>query len=115
VIPARSGNAHLESNLEAFLALRVRRLGGVTIKMAPIVAGMPDRMVLLPGGGAYFVELKQLNGRTSAIQRVWHDRFAELGSPVYVIHNKLGVLEFLRERVDALGPHSGDTDRQQKA
>ena len=111
----RSGNAHLESNLEAYLIKRVRMLGGITIKLAPIIAGMPDRLVVLPGGGMFFVELKQEKGRVSAIQRSWHTRLAEMGTPVYVLNNRLAVAAFLYEVVDALGPHSGDTARADKA
>lgn len=111
----RSGNTHLESNLEQFLIKRVRLIGGFTIKIAPMIAGMPDRLVVLPGGGLYFVELKQLHAKPSAIQKVWHEKLAEMGSPVTVIHNRLGVTAFLYEKVDALGPHKGDTAKPIKA
>jgi hypothetical protein len=106
------GNTHLESHLDAFLTRRVRLLGGVTFKLAPIVSGTPDRLVLLPGGGSYFVELKQQGGKPSPVQRVMHDRLNRLGSPVWVLDSREGVLEFLRERVDTLGPYSGDTARR---
>jgi hypothetical protein len=111
----RSGNAHLESHLEAYLNQRVRTLGGMTIKMVPVLAGMPDRLVLPPGGGAYFVELKQEKGRVANIQKVRHARLAELGFRVRIINNRLAVAAFLYEAVDTLGPHSGDTARPGKA
>jgi hypothetical protein len=76
----------LESALEARLRKLVRlRLGGALYKLAPTVKGMPDRMVLLPGGRIYLVELKTSTGRVSDIQRAWHDRAASLGTHVVVL------------------------------
>lgn len=79
-------NAQLESALEARLLKRVRTvLGGQVHKCAPTTRGMPDRIVLLPGGRLYLVELKTLNGRVSDAQLVWHERAAALGTEVVVL------------------------------
>jgi len=75
----------LEKAVEAIFARRVRELGGLSFKFAPVVAGNPDRIVLMPGGKVYFVELKAEGGVLSAVQRLWHARAAALGTTVGVV------------------------------
>lgn len=102
----RRGNAHLEKNLEEFLRKRTRLVGGYAFKWVPTIAGVPDRMCLFPGGLTCFVELKQKGEKPEPIQVVWHARLRELGFRVYVIDSKEGVIEFLREALDAIGPQN---------
>jgi len=82
----------LESQLEAHFRLRVRRdLHGMSLKLAPTTVGMPDRLVLLPGGGVFFVELKTETGRLSPAQVVLHERLAALGTHVSVLYGRAAV------------------------
>lgn len=74
-----------ESAVESVFAQRVRDLGGVSYKFAPVHAGNPDRIVLMPGGVVRFVELKAEGGTLDPAQRVWHRRAAELGTVVDVV------------------------------
>lgn len=74
-----------ESSVEALLHREVRKAGGNTFKLAPTIKGIPDRLVLLPGGQVHLVELKAEGGRLSPAQRLWHDRAAALGTTVHVI------------------------------
>jgi hypothetical protein len=74
-----------ESSVEAIFARRVRALGGMSYKFAPIHAGNPDRIVLLPGGQVLFVELKADTGALRAVQKLWHRRAADLGTQVRVV------------------------------
>jgi hypothetical protein len=74
-----------ESTVEAIFARRVKDLGGQSFKFAPVVAGNPDRIVLMPGGGVFFVELKAEGGALSPVQRLWHKRAADLGTVVEVV------------------------------
>lgn len=75
----------LERSVEAIFARRVRDLGGISYKFAPVVAGNPDRIVLMPGGWVGFVELKAPGGQLSPVQRLWHAKAAELGTNVDVV------------------------------
>lgn len=77
-----------ESRIESYLRTRVKSIGGLCIKFVPVIAGMPDRIVLLPGGRVFFVELKAPDGRLRPVQRVWHDRFAQRGTQVVVLASK---------------------------
>lgn len=74
-----------EARLEARLRDAVRKLGGIAVKLAPTARGIPDRLVILPGGRSYLVELKTATGRLSPIQRAWHVRVAQLGHRVLVL------------------------------
>lgn len=79
----------LERSVEAIFVRRVKELGGISHKFAPIVAGAPDRIVLMPGGAIYFVELKAVGGRLSPVQKLWHARAKALGTVVQVVEGPL--------------------------
>lgn len=74
-----------EHSVEARLTSAVRELGGWAIKLAPTAVGLPDRLVLLPGGRAYMIELKAPRGRLARAQRVVHRRLGDMGHPVVVL------------------------------
>lgn len=65
----------LESASEARLRTAVEAAGGMCVKIAPVDAGAPDRMVLYQGQ-IHLVELKQSGGRLRPVQRAWHSRAA---------------------------------------
>lgn len=59
-----------ENRVERRLIDGVKALGGITFKfVSPGRAGVPDRVVILPGGTVHFVELKAQGGRASALQQ----------------------------------------------
>ena len=97
-------NARLESALERHFRDSVRKLGGTAIKLLPSVKGLPDRLVVMPGGRVYFVELKAKTGVVSAIQKLWHDRLRGLGCNVAVLYDKDDVALWIREITEAAGP-----------
>lgn len=93
--------------VEAFLVKRVKALGGMSIKLAPIQAGIPDRLVMLPGGRMHLVEVKALDGEIEPIQEHWHKQLLERqGIKVWVLWGEEGVRTWLRE-IYALRPGSG--------
>lgn len=75
----------LERDVEAVFHRRVRQLGGLSFKFAPLHKGNPDRLVLLPGGRVFLVELKTDTGDLRPAQVLWHRRAAERGVIVHVI------------------------------
>ena len=66
--------ANPEAKLEEFFRKRVKLLGGFTVKLAPMEAGVPDRLVIFPGGRFFLVELKTETGTLRPIQKIWHER-----------------------------------------
>jgi hypothetical protein len=77
-----------EAALEAYFQKRVRLAGGITFKLAPTVKGVPDRLVLLPMGKVFLVELKTAVGQLSAAQKLWHERAAAIGMHVDVVYGR---------------------------
>lgn len=50
----------LEKNIEYYLRRKIQELGGECLKfVSPGYGGVPDRIILLPGGHVLFVELKR--------------------------------------------------------
>ena len=85
-----------ESDLEARLVRGVKALGGAAYKfVSPGNAGVPDRLVVLPGGIVAFVELKAEGGRLSPMQRRQITRLLELGADVTVVQGAEGVARYL--------------------
>ena len=71
----------LERDIEQKLRRMVERRGGWCLKwVCPGWAGVPDRIILLPGGRVIFAETKRpKGGRLSKLQEKWRDWLTELG------------------------------------
>ena len=80
----------LERDVEAYLSTRVEQAGGLCVKFIPdLMRGMPDRIVLLPGGVLVWVELKKpRGGRVSELQKYRHKALRALGQAVEVCWTK---------------------------
>ena len=75
-----------ESQIERAFCRKVRERGGVPAKfVSPGLAGVPDRLLLLPGGRTLFIEFKAPGGHLRALQRKRHDELRSLGFDVRVI------------------------------
>lgn len=75
-----------EKRVEEALSRAVKRLGGMAVKfVSPGLDGVPDRIVLLPGGKAAFVELKAPGKRLRALQEKRKRQLEGLRFPVYVV------------------------------
>lgn len=60
-------------------------MGAWAIKLLPSIAGLPDRLVILPHGFIIFCELKTNTGQLRPIQEAVHKKLRELGCDVRVI------------------------------
>ena len=81
---------------EKLLNVEVKKLGGWSIKISSaLISGLPDRLILLPGGHLYFVEMKSEGKKPSAIQKIIHRKLIRLGFEVWVIDTKEKVLNFI--------------------
>ena len=75
-----------EKNIESKLAAEVRRRGGLAPKfVSPGLDGVPDRLILLPGGKAAFAELKAPGKTLRPLQAVRKRQLEALGFRVFVI------------------------------
>ena len=86
----------LEKFLEQKLVRRVKVAGGMCLKWSsPGAAGVPDRIVLLPGGRVVFVEMKRpKGGRLSKLQKWWASELTDLGFTYNCIWNENDLQEF---------------------
>lgn len=75
-----------ESRIENYFRTKAEAGGAICIKMdASVYAGIPDRLVLLPGGRALFVELKAPGKKPRKLQLHVHNRLRSLGYRVEVV------------------------------
>ena len=96
----------LEAQLEAFFRKRIRLVGGYTIKLAPTEKGIPDRLVIMPGGRMFLVELKTIRGTLSPAQKHWHAKIEAMGGTVVTLAGKDEIVTWIRETIAAGGPRS---------
>lgn len=86
----------LESDIEKKLVREIRKLGGVAYKfVSPGNSGVPDRIVILPGGVIVFVELKTETGRLSENQTRQLHRLGCLGMRTRVLYGMEDLDRFL--------------------
>ena len=86
--------SELERKLERHFHDRVKAAGGIAIKVAPTLKGLPDRAVLFKGN-VFFCELKTDTGERSEIQKHMHKRFAKHGMDVATLYGKDQIDEWL--------------------
>ena len=89
-----------EKIIEKELVRAVKDKGGIAPKFtSPGFDGMPDRLVLLPGGRMAFVELKAPGKKPRALQMARHRLLRRLGFKVYVI-DKIDQIDSVLEEID---------------
>lgn len=77
-----------ESAIERKLVTEVKKRGGIAAKfVSPGLAGVPDRLVLFPGGTLAFVELKAPGKSLRPLQQKRVKQIATLGFKVYHVDN----------------------------
>lgn len=75
-----------EKVLEAELREQCKALGWMCIKLtSQYQRGLPDRLILMPGGRVCFAEIKTTGKKPTALQRVTHERLRALGYRVEVV------------------------------
>jgi len=85
----------LEKDIERKLRQMVEAHKGLCLKwVCPGWLGVPDRIILLPGGRIFFVELKRKGGRLSRMQLWWQEKLTNLGFPFVVIWNEEDLQHF---------------------
>jgi hypothetical protein len=87
----------LEKDIEKKLRQAIERRGGLCLKwVCPGWAGVPDRIILLPGGVIHFVETKRpKGGELSALQIKWREWISRLGFSCWVVWSEEDLAFFL--------------------
>ncbi len=75
-----------EKTIEQKFVAAVKTAGGLALKFtSPGFDGVPDRIVLLPGGKMAFVEVKAPGEKPRPLQLARHKLLRRLGFRVYVL------------------------------
>lgn len=69
-----------EKKIEKRLVSETKKMGGLCLKLNSQSAnGVPDRLVLTPGGGVYFIELKSPGKKLDPLQYYWMGVLNKMG------------------------------------
>lgn len=76
----------LEKQIEKRYKDKIEATGGLCLKfVSPGFSGVPDRIILKPGGEIYFAEIKKPGERLRPLQEKRKKRFEALGFRVEVV------------------------------
>ena len=85
-----------EKQIENYLLKHIEQMGGLALKFnSASMAGIPDRLCLLPNGILFFAEIKSTGQKARPLQKFVHKKLSNLGFNVYVIDSKEQVKEVL--------------------
>ena len=85
-----------EKDIERYFSRKVTEQGGLAWKfVSPGHAGVPDRIVLLPGGKCCFAEIKAPGKKPRKLQRTIMERLRRQGFDVWVIDSREKAKEFV--------------------
>lgn len=88
----------LESYLEKKFAEAIKKTGSLPLKFtSPAMAGVPDRIVLIPGGKVIFAELKKPGEKLRPLQLKRKKDFEALGFQVEVVDSIKRIEEVCHE------------------
>ena len=75
-----------EKLVERKLREAVETLGGKAVKLtSQLHRGLPDRLILLPEGKAFFVEVKSTGRKPTKLQQAVHRDLCAMGFQVFVV------------------------------
>lgn len=87
-----------EKDIEKYLVNKAKACGGYALKwVCPSWTGVPDRIVVLPGGKIGFIETKSPGKPLRPQQERWLERLKSLGFLAYKADSKEAVDGFLKE------------------
>lgn len=90
-----------ESSLERKLKNEVEKMGGAAMKFtSPGMAGVPDRLIVLPGGKIFFAEVKAPGERLRKLQLKRRKDLQKMGAAVYVIDSVEAIQEMVQEVIE---------------
>lgn len=92
-----------ERDIEDWLRRRIESTGGIAFKFTSAGNdGVPDRIAILPGGQIWFIELKTVSGKLSALQGWQIKRMKKRSARVAVIRGMDEARNWWAERLDEM-------------
>lgn len=89
-----------EKQIEQKLAKRVKALGGIALKLNPLgMDGIPDRLILLPKGIAFFVETKAPGKKPRALQVNRMKQLERLGFSCFLLDDDKQIDEVIKNGI----------------
>ena len=106
-----------ERDLERKLVRLIRDAGGLALKfVSPGMAGVPDRLLLFPGGRLAFCEVKAPGEKPRPLQAHRMEQLRRLGFKVYVVdrEEQIGKMldEIKEDAITSAGPQLGESADQ---
>jgi hypothetical protein len=87
-----------EKTIERKLVAAVKAAGGIAPKFTShSLDGMPDRLLLMPGGKAAFVEVKASGCKPRPLQLSRHGMLRRLGFKVFVLDDVQQINDIMEE------------------
>ncbi len=87
-----------EKEIERKLVKAVKNMGGIAPKFtSPGFDGMPDRIILLPGGRMAFVEVKAPGKKPRPLQLARNGLLRQLGFKFYVLDDEKQITKIILE------------------
>lgn len=88
----------LEKKIEDRLVSEVIKINGLCLKLNSQSAnGIPDRLVLLPKGKLYFIELKRPGEKLRSLQEYWMRTINKIGFNIIKIDSLESVDKFIEK------------------
>ena len=85
-----------EKEIEKYLCKTVERIGGQAFKFtSPMNRGVADRIVCLPDGTVWFIEVKAPDGKLTPLQKRFGRRMQALKQNYAVVYTKEDVEQWL--------------------
>ena len=88
----------LEKQIEAYLVKRVKEIGGIPYKFtSPSNRGVSDRIVVLPNGVVWFIELKRAGGKLTRLQVMFAETMHSMGQRYACLWSKEDVDKWISQ------------------
>jgi len=99
--------ADLEKDIERYFVKSVQSLDGITFKFNSMSnRGVADRIVCLPNGETWFVEIKKDGGKLSALQKIFASDMAKLNQKYACLWNREQIDRWSYDRINTKPPTS---------
>ena len=95
----------LEKEIESYFVKSVKAMGGLAYKFNSLSnRGVSDRIVVLPNGEAWFIELKTERGRLSALQKIFANDMRRLNQNYACLNSIEAVDRWTYDRISMTQP-----------